>query len=181
MFKRIRLIMALVFLGLCSGSLMAQTVSGSYMISSTNEFGTHYLAFDGTSLADATTFNPATCMWDVAITNGTCTVSMNGNYLTMSGSTVAIGTPATTFTISDGKLMAGGNYLVFDFQIIDFLLIVHGKHIGAQFVVARQIPNASGKVKGCFVDDFNIFAISLYMISQIIAIIRNHIRSAFGR
>lgn len=114
MFKRIRLIMALVFLGLCSGSLMAQTVSGSYMISSTNEFGTHYLAFDGTSLADATTFNPATCMWDVAITDGTCTVSMDGNYLTMSGSTVAIGTPATTFTISDGKLMAGGNYLVFD-------------------------------------------------------------------
>lgn len=114
MFKRIRLIMALVFLGLCSGSLMAQTVSGSYMISSTNEFGTHYLAFDGTSLADATTFNPATCMWDVAITDGTCTVSMDGNYLTMSGSTVAIGTPATTFTISDGKLMAGGNYLVFN-------------------------------------------------------------------
>lgn len=106
--------MALVFLGLCSGNLMAQTVSGSYMISSTNEFGTHYLAFDGTSLADATTFNPATCMWDVEITDGTCTVSMDGNYLTMSGSNVAIGTPATTFTISDGKLMAGGNYLVFD-------------------------------------------------------------------
>lgn len=117
MFKRIRLIMALVFLGLCSGSLMAQTVSGSYMISSTNEFGTHYLAFDGTSLADATTFNPATCMWDVAITNGTCTVSMDGNYLTMSGTTVGTTTTvgdATTFTISDGKLMAGGNYLVFD-------------------------------------------------------------------
>ncbi len=96
---------------------MAQTVSGSYMISSTNEFGTHYLAFVGTSLTDATTFNPATCIWDVAITNGTCTVSMDGNYLTMSGTTVGTTTTigdATTFTISDGKLMAGGNYLVFD-------------------------------------------------------------------
>ena len=111
--------MALVFLGLCSGNLMAQTVSGSYMISSTNEFGTHYLAFDGTSLADATTFNPATCMWDVAITNGTCTVSMDGKYLRFEGpeskpSITPNTAQATTFTIEDGKLKANDKYLVFN-------------------------------------------------------------------